>query len=189
MRSPQAIAVALSLLMEPQLTGAARRSPLPPGMTFLLEAAAGEAEAIDVAVAATGRSEATIRKAAGFFIEQVLLTPRADSYRILGAGEKTPEAELRRHMALLMRWLHPDVVANGSSGQRFDRSAFATRVTEAWESVKTPDRRAAYDLTLIVRDLSTGDGHSHLVRKRRPNKAHRRDGFLNRLLLILAGRS
>ena len=43
-------------------------------------------------------------------------------------------------MALLMRWLHPDVDASAG-----ERSIFAGRVTKAWENLKTPDRRAAYD--------------------------------------------
>jgi hypothetical protein len=42
-------------------------------------------------------------------------------------------------MALLLRWLHPDIDRNG------ERSIFATRVTKAWEEVKTPARRAKHD--------------------------------------------
>jgi hypothetical protein len=38
-----------------------------------------------------------------------------------------------------LRWLHPDLDANGA------RSIFAHRVTEAWNNLKTPERRAAYD--------------------------------------------
>ena len=62
-----------------------------------------------------------------------------DSYRVLGAARGAGAAELRSNMALLMRWLHPDVNANGA------RLMLAARVTRAWETVKTPDRRAAYD--------------------------------------------
>jgi hypothetical protein len=188
MQSPEALAAALSLLEKPQLARFARRSPLPAGMTTLLEAAAGDAEATMLAAAATGRSESIIRKAAGFFIEQVLLDPQSDSYRILGSTRNTPEAGLRRHMALLMRWLHPDLVAPGASGQRFDRSAYAGRVTEAWESLKTPDRRAAYDASLTANAKPGSAGPTPLtIKRRRRQRVRRREGFLNRLLFLLAG--
>ena len=42
-------------------------------------------------------------------------------------------------MALLMRWLHPDVAREG------ERSVFAARIAAAWNTLKTPERRAAYD--------------------------------------------
>ena|SRR5271165_5867760 len=135
-RRLEALAAAMSILQQPQLARLARHSPLPNGMTFLLEAAVGDAAATADAAAATGRSEVTVRNAAGFFIEQVLLSPLADSYRILGAHSTSPEAELRRHMTLLMRWLHPDLVPHTAEGQRFDRSAYAARVTKAWDCLR-----------------------------------------------------
>jgi hypothetical protein len=87
----------------------------------------------------TGRSAKFLREAAAFFIEQVLLHPEADSYRVLGAGGKASNEELRRNMALLLRWLHPDRSSEGM------RTVFASRVTNAWNNLKTPERRAAYD--------------------------------------------
>ena len=42
-------------------------------------------------------------------------------------------------MALLLRWLHPDLDRHG------ERSVFAARVTRAWNDLKTQERRAAYD--------------------------------------------
>ena len=53
-------------------------------------------------------------------------------------------------MALIMRWLHPDVVSNSALADRFDRGLYADRVTEAWEAIKTKERRAAYDLSLAA---------------------------------------
>ena len=50
-----------------------------------------------------------VREASAFFIEQILLGPDADSYRVLGADRNAAAAELRRNMALLLRWLHPDM--------------------------------------------------------------------------------
>src|SRR5258708_12057083 len=42
-------------------------------------------------------------------------------------------------MAILLRCLHPDLDPDAG------RSVFATRVTLAWNDLKTSDRRAAYD--------------------------------------------
>ena len=80
-----------------------------------------------------------------------------DSYRVLGAARGAGAAELRSNMALLMRWLHPDVNANGA------RLMLAARVTRAWETVKTPDRRAAYDRasgqqTQVIKSEGARDG-------------------------------
>ncbi len=149
-RRSEALAAALFLLHEPHLVRLARSHPLPPGMTFLLEVAAGDIAAITGASRATGRSGATIGRAAGFFIEQVLFAPQTDSYRLLGANSESPDAELRRHMALLMRWLHPDLTVQGGTDRRFDKSAFASRITAAWDCLKTAERRAVYDASLCA---------------------------------------
>jgi hypothetical protein len=45
-------------------------------------------------------------------------------------------------MALLMRWMHPDVAPQGD---RSDRSVFAPRIAAAWNNLKTAERRSAYD--------------------------------------------
>jgi curved DNA-binding protein CbpA len=106
---------------------------------LLLRIAAGEAEAEDTAIASTGRSRDVVRQAAIFFVEQVLLSPDSDSYRILGADSHAGNAELRRNMALLVKWLHPDKDHGGQ------HSVFTSRVTRAWDDLKTPERRASYD--------------------------------------------
>ena len=55
-----------------------------------------------------GRPPEVSRQAAVFFIEQILLSSDADSYRILGLDHSATAGELRSHMALLLKWLHPD---------------------------------------------------------------------------------
>ncbi len=102
--------------------------------------AAGDETALSEAKKATNRSEQSLREAAAFYIEQILLHPDADHYRVLGAQPDASIAELRRNMALLIRWLHPDH-KNGS-----DRTVFVGRVTRAWNELKSETRRAAYDL-------------------------------------------
>ena len=80
-----------------------------------------------------------IRSAAAFFIEQILFAPDADSYRVLGASPQASASQLRQHVGLLMRWVHPDLDPQG------ERSKVSGRVTAAWNDLKTPQRRAAYD--------------------------------------------
>ena len=150
MQSSQALAIAISMLSRPNVTIRIRHAPLPKGVTFLLEVAAGDAEALRNALALTRCTEENLRKAAGFFIEQVLLHQHADYYRVLGGDRGTPQSDLRRHMALVMRWLHPDIVSNGATAHRFDRGLYADRITEAWDAIKTKERRAAYDASLAT---------------------------------------
>ncbi len=52
---------------------------------------------------------------------------------------------LRRHMVLLMKWLHPDTAEQHRSAADVDRSVFASRIAAAWDDLKTDDRRSAYD--------------------------------------------
>lgn len=134
-----AVRVALDLMHVPSRVRLVRSDPLPDGVPLLLSIVAGDAEAEAHATGLTGRSRNVVREAAAFFIEQILFSPDADSYRVLGAGPEATPGDLRRNMALLLRWLHPDKDLKG------DRSMFATRVTLAWDDVKTPERRAAYD--------------------------------------------
>jgi hypothetical protein len=134
-----ALRAAIALLHMPSRVRAARAEPLPVGVDLLLRIAAGDADAETTAIALTDRSREIIRQAAIFFIEQVLLCPDSDSYRVLGADSNAGNGELRRNMALLVRWLHPDKDPKGQ------RSPLADRVTRAWNDLKTPERRASYD--------------------------------------------
>lgn len=134
-----ALKIALDLMHVPSQVRLFRSEPVPDGVLILLRIASGDEEADLIAVDLTGRSRETVRRAATFFIEQILFAPEADSYRVLGTGPRASATELRRNVALLLKWLHPDV-DHGS-----ERSVFVGRVTAAWNNLKTPDRRAAYD--------------------------------------------
>jgi len=130
---------------------------LPAGVLDLLRIAAGDEEAIREATEVASRSRDVVGEAVAFFIEQILLSPDADSYRVLGANPEATSAELRRNMALLLRWLHPDLDPHPG------RAVFVTRVTLAWNDLKTLDRRAAYDR---LRQIS-------LTKKSRKSRARR----------------
>jgi hypothetical protein len=172
---------------------------------MLLEVAAGDRDAVADATARMQQPELVLQDAAGFFIEQILLCPKSDNYRILGASCDASSETLRRHMALLMRWLHPDIVTGGMQTSGFDRSIHVNRVTKAWEAVKTGDRRGDYDRTLTAQKRREGDSGyaskkvdqafagSKQVPSRSPNEGRRSlhpirlsgNGFWSQLLLLL----
>ncbi len=135
----EALKVAIDLLHVPSRVRVIRSDPLPDGLLMLLRIAAGDSEAEFEATEHTTRPLATVRESAAFFIEQILLDPGADNYRVLGASPEATNGELRRNMLLLLKWLHPDMDCEGQ------RSVFAARVTSAWDELKTIERRAAYD--------------------------------------------
>jgi len=141
MSDKMALKIAIELMHVPSQVRLVRSEPLPDGVLILLRIAAGDAEAERIGALAVDRSTEVLRQAATFFVEQILFAPNADSYRVLGAAPQATAAELRRNVGLLLRWLHPDLDPQGA------RSIFARRVTGAWNDLKTPDRRAAYDQT------------------------------------------
>lgn len=144
MSDRMALKTAIDLLHSPSRVRLIRTGPLPDDVQILLHIAAGDEESEDAAALLLDRPRTVVRQAATFFIEQVLFAPEADSYRVLGASREADAHELRRNVALLLRWLHPD------RDPRDDRSVFVGRVTAAWNDVKTPERRAAYDKQLQV---------------------------------------
>lgn len=167
-----ALKVAIDLRHVPSRVPIVRSAPLPDGVELLLRIAAGEREYEAQAAIAADRPETEIREAASFFIEQVLLAPDSDSYRVLGAHSAASKTELRRNMALLLRWLHPDLDREGT------RSLFARHVIRAWHDVSTPERRAQYDRRRTASDgKPAGNQRSGIERVRsRPAKSPKMQG-------------
>ena len=143
MDSVQAIKAALSLFHLPARLKAARAEPLPPGVDLLLRAASGDQDALSVACMASERSPDIVRYACVFYVEQVLFSPDSDHYRLLGTSSGASISELRRNMALLLTWLHPDKDVTG------ERTHLAMRVTAAWDTLRIREQRAAYDASLV----------------------------------------
>jgi hypothetical protein len=154
-----ALKIAIDLMHVPSQVRLFRSEPLPDGVLMLLRIAAGDEEAETMAVDLTGRSREIVRQATTFFIEQILFAPEADSYRALGANPQASPSELRRNVALLLRSLHPDVDRRG------ERSIFVGRVTTAWNNLKTPERRTAYDNQLL-------NAHAHQGSRSKKGKSH-----------------
>jgi len=178
-----ALRAALSLFRVPTQARLLRASPLPDGVTLLLKVAVREQDALTEAAALTARCADDLVDASGFFIEQILLHPDADSYRALGAEAASSTSELRSHMALLMRWLHPDV-ALSCDVDLPARAHLANRVLRAWDEVKTPERRSALDLRLSARRPNKHPRRPRITfRKQRPRRP-----LVTRLLSLLSGR-
>ena len=154
--------VALDLIHVRRAGAAVRASTSRPTSPRLLQIAAGD-ESAWRRPHANRSLRRDVRHAAAFFIEQVLLCPGADSYRVLGADAGTSDGELRRNMALLLKYMHPDL------GR--EHSVFARRVTQAWNELKTPDRRAAYDRAQGDAVVSGARKKASKARARRASKS------------------
>jgi hypothetical protein len=178
------VRIALDLLHVPSQVRLQRTLPLPSGVPFLLLLASGDHDATSMAVAETGRSPKEISEAATFFIEQILLCAESDSYRVLGANPDASHTELRRNMALLLSFLHPD--------KDGDRSVFAGRVNLAWDDLKTVERRETYDAVQQVAAKAKGERRRSRSRKPGHNGSLPRsvqrgksDGLIGRTLRFL----
>ncbi|MBG0792617.1 hypothetical protein IYY11_04105 [Methylocystis sp. H62] len=134
-------------------------------MLLLLRIVSDDRGAIEAAAKRTQRSPQKLCEAAAFYIEQILLSPSADSYRALGARRSAPAADLRRNLALLCKWL------DAEDRQGSARSVYLLRITHAWNNLKTPERRAAYDATLDTRPAALTASHDGraIYRARDPN--------------------
>jgi hypothetical protein len=201
MTNNSTIWLALDLLQSPSSVKLLRAAPLPADVSTLLRIAAGDEEASRKAIEATQRSPKSVREAAAFYIEQILLHPDADYYRVLGAHPDASAAELRRNMAFLIRWLHPD------QQNVAQRSIFAARVTRAWSELKTEERRVAYNLSRRrasaqkskITKQQSAQQHSNSPRASHRGRTHRlsrlnvsphhQPGIVMRVLLMLFGRA
>ncbi len=155
MSDTSAILLAIDIMGSPSRLQKHKQNDIPEGMDLLLRIVVGDIEASNYAIKVTERNISEIRRAAEFFIIHVLFQPGSHSYRILGVSTVADTSEIRRNMAYLSRWLHPDSeVAQGYE-------AYWYKITEAWETVKTSERRAAYDKFLQQTAVTT-------ERKRRP---------------------
>ena len=157
MKSAGGVRIAIDLLQLPSRARWYQSAPLPDDVLSILQIAAGDGATIDEAVAATGHSPETVTRAAEFFVEQIVLSAQSDSYRLLAATPKASAGELRRNMALLMRWLHPD--QHPSQKQ----ALYAVRVTKAWEDLKSTERRANYDRVSVANPAIPATPHAIAV--------------------------
>ena len=128
MSGARGINLALDLARMPALAHAIEKPALPEDIFEVMRIAAGAPEVCQLASQATGRPPAVLIEAARFYLQQVLLRPDADAYRVLGLPPGASRELARRHMRCLLQWLHPDV-------NRDWDSAYAERVLAAWREV------------------------------------------------------
>lgn len=174
MKQLEALREAIALRQVPSRVRTMRGAALPDGVALVLRIAVNDGDAVSAATEATGRDAPFLREAAEFFIEQILLAPEADSYRILGGTRDATAAELRRNMALLLRWVHPDVAATQ------ERRSAAARITAAWEALKTAERRSDYDRELPAATVTPAGGAGQS--RRRMRTATTAPGHLRQIL-------
>ncbi len=82
-----------------------------------------------------------------------------DVYAVLGAERTASWNELRRSYRARARELHPDVQAHRPTPTRLDQpraTQLFTQLQQAWTLVASPERRAAYDLTLVAQPTAAG---------------------------------
>ncbi|UXI66399.1 J domain-containing protein [Tahibacter amnicola] len=128
---------------------------LPGNLIEVIRLAAGDVATANAIALSTHVPAQQLREAAIFFLPQLLFDEKADSYRILGVAPDASAECVKAHYRWLMRWLHPDRHPHN------DHAVFADRVTRAWNSLRTPQRRRAYDLSLspgLLQDAVTGRG-------------------------------
>jgi hypothetical protein len=184
----EALRIAIDLLHVPSRVRLVRAEPLPRGVPLLLRVAAGDGEIVDEAARMADRTRDVVRQAAVFFIEQILLCAEADSYRVLGVRPDASSGELRQNMALLIKWLHPDM------DRPDQQTILVNRVTMAWDNLKTPERRAAYDQARQALPVKkSGRGRSRSRRRSGPSASRRHlgpppgSGLFRRALHFLFG--
>ena len=132
---------ALALLHAPAERHRLRQKPLPPGVGEVLAIAANVApDELELAAARLRESTQTVREAARFYAREILFHADADAYRTLGVAEDASPEQIKAHFRLLQIWLHPDRQQSG------DDSVFAARINQAWNLLRSEDRRRAYDL-------------------------------------------
>jgi hypothetical protein len=134
----RALSEAMALYVSPHRLAQVRSRPLPEDVHRLLQVAGGDPAVGEVAASAFGCTPELVREAAVFYLQQVLLDPAADSWRVLGLASGADAEALQRNRRLLVRWLHPD--RNHDPWE----SVFVDRVNAAWDALRTPERRTAY---------------------------------------------
>jgi len=122
------------------------RKPLPDAFgDWLVESSAALAPArISATAESLGTRPEALREAFLFLLRQVLLTPRADHYRVLGLSRLCTIGSIKRHHSLLVRMFHPDRLPEGD-----ERGVTLTaRINIAYRVLRDAESRGRYDRSL-----------------------------------------
>ena len=159
MANRSALDLALQIRLMPTAAFALRLRPLPTDVGLLLRVLARDPEAEAIAIESTDRPIEMIREAAEFYAVEILFFPKASAYRTLGSADGASRDELRAHMGLLLRWLHPD------SGNSPENDVHYERVVRAWGLLASSERRRAYDQRMAkATERPTNEGTQIIAR-------------------------
>src|SRR5436190_20693096 len=128
MSGARGIDLALDLARMTALAHSIEKPSLPADIFEVMRIAAGSPEVCQLASQVTGQPPAVLIEPARFYLQQMLLRPDADSYRVLGLTPGASRELARQHMRSLLQRLHPDV------NREWD-SVYAERVLQAWREV------------------------------------------------------
>ena len=128
MSGPKGINLAIDLARIPAFGKSCANLPLPTDIFEVMQIAACVPEACRSAAHDTEQPVAVLVEAARFYVQQVLLRPDADPYRVLGLEPGASREAARRHLRCLLQWLHPDV------NKDLD-SIYTERVLKAWREI------------------------------------------------------
>ena len=128
MSGPKAINLAIDLARMPVFGKSWANLPLPTDIFEVMQIAACVPEACRSAAHDTDQPVTVLVEAARFYVQQVLLRPDADPYRVLGLEPGASREAARRHLRCLLQWLHPDV------NKDLD-SIYTERVLKAWREI------------------------------------------------------
>lgn len=173
---------ALVLLRTPGERYTLRRMSLPDGVQDVLAIAAGVAPATLAAAAeAFGEPEGRVLQASRFYVREVMFSPDADAYRVLGVAPHASAQQIRANYKLLQHWLHPD------RADARDDAVFAARVNTAWNQLRNANRRNAYDASREAGDAleMQPEKRTHGVPAWIPDPEAQSDRWRRRMLPLL----
>jgi len=116
--------------------------PLPSNVLDVLKLAARAGDKLDQWSLDLNIPPQRLAEIAGSFIENVLITPEASYYRVLGLEPDASEARITVHYNWLMQWLRV-----GHHAPEL-RAELAVRIKTAYRELSDASRRAAYDAAM-----------------------------------------
>jgi ketosteroid isomerase-like protein len=131
------------------------------------------AAAVQSVSSALGVSVEEVSRRATFLLSCLSMPTSGTHYEVLGVARDATKREIRARWASLMQRYHPDHL--GSAAPRGWLDDQVRRLTEAYRTLKDPDRRRAYDAQLagplaVIPPLASDRSRERTIRLGRPNR-------------------
>lgn len=183
MAAESALSVARALFDEPGLRHDLRRRPLPEDVGHVLALIGSEGRQLEQAATELGANPRELQQAARFYVQEILLFPGADDYRLLGVAPGADTNTLKRHYRMLQSWLHPDRADAGT-----DRTVHAARINSAYRYLRhLPPTETARDRELATLDSRLRTQHWLRVEDEPVNRTGRNLALSGLALVMLGG--